>query len=288
MRSVQIVDQSSDQTTRADHVIGIDESGQVIGPESFALAAVRCPREDGELLAELLVQNELAPWLGKSQTLAENVSQEERDRRVEDFIDSLAQESIQWKVAVGYSQGTIHHKAAAVCILAKKTITPISDFQGDSVLLPDGATSMYGDSQEHLRTQAAQIFDGSFQSAFGGVYVTGLPKGDLTYPEVTAADYLAGYIRKEIEEGRAVEELPDEVIRFSHDWREPTVSPLPFYEIIGANGEYGEIAQTRVAAWIKGRHPDGRDHDISSQWENTVQMLESELVQEYLLNTIAP
>lgn len=144
---------------------------------------------------------------------------------------------------------------------------------------------MYGDRQKYLRIQAAQTFDGSFQSTFGGVYVTGLAKADLTYPEVAAADYLAGYVRAAVEDGRSVEALPNEVIWFSHDWREPTVSPFPYYRIRGVTGEYGVTEQTRVAAWIKGRRPDGGSHDVSSQWENTVQMLESAELQQYLLKS---
>lgn len=161
----------------------------------------------------------------------------------------MTQESIPWRVAVGRTQESIHHKAAAVCVLAKKTITSSEKFSGDSILIPDGAPSMYGDSQAHLRTQAFQIFDGSFQSAFGGVYVTGLSKADLTYPEVTAADYIAGYVRSVIDEGtEQVHTLPDEVVRFDTNWREPAVSPLPYYRIRGVGGDYGQVERTRVAA----------------------------------------
>jgi len=289
VRSVQVIDQSSGSTTRAEHVIGVDESGQVIGPEPFALAVVRCPRENSERLAELLLEHELAPWQAKSQTLVENATPTERNQRVQGLMESLTEESIPWGVAVGRSQESIHHKAAAVCVLAKKTITSVDEFSGDSILIPDGAPSMYGDSQAHLRTQASQVFDGSFQSTFGGVYVTGLPKADLTYPEVTAADYIAGYVRNRIDEGtEQVHTLPEEVVRFDTNWREPSVSPVPFYRIRGVGGDYGTLERTRVAAWIKGRHPDNDGFDVTSQWENTIQMLESQQLQRYLLETIAP
>jgi hypothetical protein len=289
MRSVQVVDQSSETTTRAEHVIGIDESGNVAEPGPFALVAVRCPRETGERLAELLIEHELAPWQGKSQTLAKNTTYDERTRRVRHLISDLATESIQWRAAVGYSECSIHQKAAAVCVLAKQTITQARDFRGDALLLPDGAPSMYGDSQTHLRTQAAQLFDGSFQSTFGGVYVTGLSKADLTYPEATAADYLAGFLREAIvKRGERAQTLPSQVTRFDKNWREPSVSPKPFYRISGVSGDYGTYEQTRVAAWITGRHPSGDDYDVSGQWENTVDMLESEKVQQYLRSELAP
>lgn len=288
MRTVQVVDESSGDTTRAHHVIGADESGNVTDSEPFALAVVRCPREDGERLAELLVQHQLSPWRGKSKTVAKNSSPDERDGRVRSLIDSFADESITWRVAAGYSRGTIHHKSAGVCTLAKKTITSADDFRGDSVVIPDGESNMYGSSQKYLRNQAAQAFDGAFQSTFGGIYISGLPKADLTYPEVAAADYLAGYVRAAIEDGQSIESLPDEVIRFSRDWREPEVSPLPFYQIHSVNGEYGKTEQTRVVAWIKGRHPEGNSRDVSSQWQNTLRMLESEGLREYLEDRISP
>lgn len=289
MRSVQVIDESSGSTTRAEHVLGIDESGTVTDHGLFALAAVRCPREKGERLATLLLEHDLAPWRAKSQTLVENTSPAERRRRVRNLMSALTAESIPWRVAVGFDKLSIHQKAAAVCVLGKKTITSVPAFQGDAVLLPDGAPSMYGQNQAHLRKQAAQVFDGSFQSAFGGVYVTGLPNADLTYPEVTAADYIAGYVRETIgERTKSVDSLPDEVIRFDTDWREPSGTPTPFYRISGLTGDYGAQAQTRAAAWIKGRHPDGENFDVSSQWENTVQMLESEQLQQYLLETVSP
>jgi len=288
MRSVQVVEKVSEEIKRADHVIGIDESGNVTDSNPFVLVAVRCPRENGELLAELLIEHDLIPWQGKSQTLAANVPLGERNRRVEALIDSFESHPISWSAAVGYQQGSIHHKAAGVCVLAKKTITESTAYSGDSILLPDGATNMYGNSQKHLRVQAAQVFDGSFESAFGAMYVTGLPKADLTYPEVAAADYLAGYIRSGLTDGRSVDDFPDSVMWFKKDWREPIISPLPFYQIAGVNGSYGNIEHTRIAAWIKGRQPDGNNHDASSQWRNTIQMLESNQLQQYLSDEFRP
>jgi hypothetical protein len=289
MRSVQVIDQSSEQTTRAEHVVGIDESGNINGSDTFVLVALRCPRERGERLAELLIDNDLAPWLGKSQTLAAKTTQDERVQRVEGLLDGLDEASIPWRAAVGQGHHSIHHKSAAVCVLSKQTITQATDYQGDALLIPDGNVNMYGNSQQHLRTQAAQLFDGSFQSTFGGVYVTGLPKADLTYPEVTAADYIAGYLREAVDErGEQVQTLPEQVVRFDQNWREPDVSRSPFYRIQGLSGEYDTPERTRAIAWITGRHPNGADYDVSSQWENKVQYLESETVQQYLLNTLSP
>ncbi|GAA0289767.1 hypothetical protein [Halarchaeum salinum] len=167
-------------------------------------------------------------------------------------------------------------------------ITEAESYRGDAVLLPDGAASMYGRSQEHLRTQAAQIIGPSFQSAFGSVYVSGFPSADLTYPEVAAADYIAGYVRAQMDAGEQPTERYDSVVWFNRDWRDATSSPLPFYQIKGLTGSYGRIEQTRVAAWIKGRYTGDESHDVASQWQNTVRILESQTLQEYLLNGLGP
>jgi hypothetical protein len=287
MRKVRLIEQSSGNTARAQHVIGVDESGDVIGSDGpFALATVRCPRENGEKLAESLVENDLAPWKGKSKTVAANTSREERNRLVEGLIESLASKRIPWQVAAGYSGESIHCKAAAVCALAKKTITADDSYRGSSILIADGAISMYGDHQEHLRSQAAKYFDGAFQSSFGSIHISGMPKADLTYPEVAAADYLAGYVTDAMRNGLSVADLPEEVSWYDSNWREPKGSPLPFYRISGVNGDYGSIQKTRVMAWIKGRHPDGDTHDISSQWESSVGILNSPLLQRYLLEDV--
>lgn len=287
MRPIQAVDESSGNVTRADNVIGVDESGNVTGSSPFALAVVRCPREHSERLAELLVEHGLPPWRGKSRTLARTTSPAERNRRVENLLDALDDEPVTWRVAAGRSNVTIHHKAAGVCSLAKKTITSVDAFRGDAIVVPDGDPDMYGNDQEYLRIQAAQSFDGAFRSTFGNVYVTGLAGADLTYPEVATADYLAGYVRAMIEAGRPVEALPADVLRFTEDWRDSSVSPLPFYRIRGVTGEYGGTERTRVAAWIKGRCPDGDAHDVSSQWKRTVGMLESDELQQYLVETMS-
>lgn len=287
MRDVQIIDSSS-ETTRAHHVIGIDESGNVTGSGPFALSAVRCPREFGERIAELLIENELAPWMAKSRRLKSNTSSAVHNNRVRSFITDLSENPIEWRVAFGYQNATIHHKAAAVCALAKKTITADVDYQGDAVLLPDGATSMYGDQQAHLRRQSSQFFDGPFESAFGTVYTSGLSKADLTYPEVVAADYIAGYVRDIIAvQDQSVGDFGDNVVWFDSNWREPSdVAPAPFYALTPATGQYGVVEESRVVAWVKGRHPDGDDHDVSGQVRNAVDMLESDKVQQYLLDSI--
>jgi len=148
---------------------------------------------------------------------------------------------------------------------------------------------MYGDQQEYLRVQAGQFFDGAFQSEFGSVYVAALTDGDLTYPEVAAADHLAGYVRAAVDDERSYPStLPDPVRWFSSDWREPTGVPIPYYRLRGISGRMQSDGENRVVAWIEGRHPDGEQYDISSRWDSFLDRLDSEQVQEYLRSQVVP
>lgn len=252
----------------------------------FSIAAVRCPRERGEELAEMLISCGLVPWRAKSRTLASRCeSVAERNDRVEQFIMELNSRGFDWAVTFGWERISVDACAAAVCTLSKKTITRASNtFDGDVVLIPDGTADTYGKHQAYLRVQASTFFGGSFRSNFGSVYVSGLPKADLTYPEVMAADFISGYVRKqtENEEFERIMELQGCVGWFDENWREPDTEPVPFYAIGSLNADYGEIERTRIVSWIKGRRPDGTDYDGSNQYSKTVDYLESTTVKEYL------
>lgn len=283
MRSVQVVNQATSEVTRANHVIGFDESGNVTQGEAFALSAVRSARGTGERIAEVLIECNLNPWRSKSKQLVEHTSRAERDARVENLITRLESEPIAWRAAVGYESMSIHHKAAALCTISQKTITGVDHYSGDAVIIPDGADDMYGNQQRYLRQQASQMFGGSFPSIFGEVYISALPKADLTYPEVAAADYLSGYLRSQLRQGMDLGSLPPNVVRFDYNWREPETSPAPFYTLQRASSDYGAIERRRIMAWVLGRHPEGDEFDTSSQFTNRLtQMLESETVQQHL------
>jgi hypothetical protein len=266
-------------------LIGFDEAGNISQDEEFVLAAVRCPRQHSERLAELLIDCNLGPWKAKSRELVSRTSPDERDRRVAALLDAIESEPVFWSAAVGYSDISISHKAAALCVLAQKTITTADEYAGDAVVVPDGASDMYGTNQLYLRQQASQRFGGSFQSVFGEVYISALPRADLTYPEVTSADYIAAYIRSQIQnDDRIPETLPDNVARFDYNWREPQTAPVPFHRLRQATGDYGVAERKRIVAWLRGRHPEGDDFNVSNRYESTVRsMLSSERVQEYLL-----
>lgn len=253
--------------------------------EPFSLAAVRCPRERSEELAEVLISCELAPWRAKSRSLASHCgSLEERNHRIEQFIKKLSSRGFHWATTFGWEKIPVDACAAAICTLSKKTITEAAGtYTGDSVLLPDGTVDTYGKDQEYLRIQASTFFGGSFRSNFGSVYVSGLPKADLTYPEVMAADFISGYVRKQVEGERfgRIMDLEGCVGWFDENWREPNTGAAPFYVMGSLPADYGEIEKTRIVSWIKGRCPDGAEYD-SSQYSRAIDYLESETVKEYL------
>lgn len=284
MRKVRAESDSGD-IARAENVICVDESGDVSKSGNLAtLAVVRCPRSQTEKLAEILIDCGLQPWRAKSRTLSRKIDKSEYYIRVHELITSLSSESIPWRVAAIYDDCTIRQKSAAACTLAKKTMTSVQpeEFNGDSILIPDGNSQMYGNSQSELRKQATQVFDGSFQSVFGEVYVSSMSKADLTYPEGTAADYLAGWVRKQIMDEVGIENLPDEVMVFNPDWCEPDTSPQPLYKITDADVSHGSEQLNRIIAWIMGRNDSGSEYNTSSRLENRLDILQSETVEEYL------
>lgn len=50
MRSIQVVNHDTEATTRAEHMIGFDESGNITQDDLFVLTAFRCLRENSEQL----------------------------------------------------------------------------------------------------------------------------------------------------------------------------------------------------------------------------------------------
>lgn len=257
-----------------------------MGDGPFSLAAVRCPRDRSEKLAELLISSELAPWKAKSKTLLRHCSSpEERDNRVKNFIETLDEYKIPWAVTVGWEKVSVDACTAGICNLAKKTITHApGPYEGDSVLVPDGTTNTYGKEQERLCVQGSTFFGGGFQSRYGSVYISGLSKADLTYPEVMAADFIAGYAYRCLTNDRVreIDKLSGFIGWFDENWREPSTTPVPFYGIGPLTMDYGEREKSRVVSWIKGNRPDEVTFDGSNRYQNVVGYLESETVRSYL------
>lgn len=291
LRPVQVTADSG-RRKRLDHVVGVDESGNPDGgSDPFVIAAVHCPRSCGEELAELLIDARLNPWRNKSSSLS--VSKEAKgaqDERIENFISRIGAAPVTWCAAVGWEAYSVPERAAIACTVTSKALTTPNrdetpDFEGDTVLIHDGNAKTYGDDQYHLRKQASATFNSSFQSAICSVYVSPLPKADLTYPEVIAADYIAGYVRKKLANGeKSVEGLPDQVLWMRSDWSPEDVQPTPSYWLRTSGSSQPTVEQSRIIAWIEGRQPSEGELTSGGQFMNLVDgRIDSDMLEEYLL-----
>lgn len=285
LRRVQLTEDGTGERERVRHVVGVDESGNPTeSGRAYVFSAVHCSRERSERLAELLVDCGLNPWQNKSSSLSAILEDStEQPRRVGDFVAKLSAEPITWSAAFGWQRYSIEERAAVACTVASKALTSADTLSGRAVLLHDGGRDTYGSSQIVLRKQAAATFNYSFQSTFCPVFVTSLAKADLTYPEVIAADYLAGYVRYVVEESASPsDELPSRVVRIRREWREPETSPLSLYWLRASGAAHQSTRRSRVAAWIEGRRPAEHGFQSSGQYDNVVSRLTSGELQSYL------
>lgn len=291
LRSVQVTEDASGRRKRLAHVVGVDESGNPDGNGGpFVISAVHCPRSYGERLAEHLVESGLNPWQNKSRSLSvTDDAKATQDRRVESFVDVVTSTPVTWCAAVGWDAYSVPKRAAIACVVTSKALTtPHADrtpnFEGDVALIHDGNDETYGKKQRYLRKQASTEFNSSFQSAFCSVHVSSLPKADLTYPEVIAADYVAGYIRKKIANGEtSIDQLPDQVLWVSSGWTCEDVQPAPLYWLRTTGAKQTTTEQSRVIAWVEGRRPPKDGFASSRRFESVVEnRLESEKLKEYL------
>lgn len=291
LRPVQLAEEGTGTRQRAHRVISVDESGNPVGDEPYVLSAVSCPRESGELLAEHLVDAGLNPWTNKSRSLSTTLpDQADQNSRVEAFLRSIDdEERITWSSAAGWQSYDVPLRAAAACTVGSRTLTtPHRETQlslhDETVLIHDGGADTYGPKQRVLRQQAAAKFDSSFQSVFCPVVVTSLVKADLTYPEVIAADYIAGYIRHRLrQETDTIETLPPQVNRIDKDWVEPEMTPLSSHWIRTSSGGPPDEARTRMLAWMEGRRPPNvQNTTTKGSYESLLQQLDSTAVAHYL------
>lgn len=293
LRQVQVTEDASGRRKRLAHVVGVDESGNPDGNgRPFVISAVHCPRSYGEKLAEHLIDSGLNPWRNKSRSLSvADEAKATQDQRVRSLVRAIAPTPITWCAAVGWKAYGVPKRAAITCAVTSKALTTpyanqTPDFEGDVALIHDGNDETYGEKQRHLRKQGSAEFNSSFQSAFCSVHVSSLPKADLTYPEVIAADYIAGYVRKRLANGETtVEQLPDQVLWVSSEWACEDVQPAPLYWLRTSGARQTTAEQSRVIAWIEGRRPPKDGFSASRRFESVVEnRLESETLKEYLSN----
>lgn len=293
LRPVQIREQGTDASVRATHVIGVDESGNPTAGTPYVIAAVHCPRNTSESLAEHLIETGLGPWQRKSNSLGVATdSQAERTERIERFIKLLDSSRSTWKAAAGWKKYSPTDRAATACRVAKGTLTlptqsTVVSCEGDALVLHDGGHNVYYPNLRPLRIQAASMFDSSFEAEFAPVYVSAFSKADLTYPEVIAADFIAGYIRYKIASDSldCIETCHENVSRIdAANWRNPTnLSPKPLYQVQQGTRLENTTIRTRVVTWMDGRRPPEGSVTSTDFFEEFVSnRLESKSVQAYL------
>lgn len=290
LRPLALRESSSGDSKRAAHVVGIDESGNSAdGP--FVLTAVQCPRSSGERLAELLIELDLDPWVSKSSSSPSNLTDSELTENVIELMDQIQEEPITWNAAACWGNCSVDKQAMTACIVSTKSLISYGKsqdgYEGNAALVHDGKGDNFGSGYITLRRAGREQFEG-FGDRETPVYISTLESGDRIYPEITAADYIAGLIRSEIQEKGSIEGLNVPVIdRISESWSTPEdASPEPQYEIRSRDRRRQPKREDRAAAWIEGRRPPTNDGWGDRPLNSIVERLSSDTVRDYLLTEL--
>lgn len=272
---------------RANYVVGVDESGNHHdGP--FVMTAVQCPRSYGEHLAELLIELGLEPWKSKSSSTPQGMSYTELSAAVEELLASFQSTPITWHTVAGWGTYTVDQRAATACTVVSKTLTggsgPIPEYEGPAALIHDGGSRMYGSRQERLRRAATRQFSG-FGNRVTPVYITQLKSGDRIYPELTAADYIAGYVRSQLPD-TGIEGFGYDIQRIDDSWNVSDDPPATLYRLRSRNRRQSQERYDCAAAWIEGRCPSSDSTWGEQPFQSLVSRLRSDTVREYLLNKL--
>lgn len=291
LRSVSLLD-SENETLEANNLVGLDESEG----DTVVIVAVRCAREDDIALVRALIENELRPFRHKSSSIVRygDLSEEERADRVGDFIDDLETVSVSWGAIVCERDISSQHKAAAATVAGKKSITnglatgDVAHGCGKTALLHDGRHNSHTDYHPALRESIPSHIDSSFQQSICPVYLTFLEDADRIYPQTTAADYIAGYLRDQLDSVDDVSSLGMDAVKvFDESWVDPAPQPEPVYQLESFQPIREEGRKSRVLAWLKGQgipddpSPTGRDPYL-----NLIDQIEDDVVYTYLRNEI--
>lgn len=252
------------------------------------MTAVQCPRWHGESLAESLIDLGLEPWKSKSSSTPQSVSGTELSETVEQLLSSFDSSPITCHTVAGWGTYTIDQRAATACIVASKALTggsgSVPEYEGPAALVHDGGSRMYGSRQDRLRRAATRQFNG-FGNRVTPVYITQLQDGDRIYPEVTAADYIAGYIRSQLPE-TGIEGIGYDVQRINDSWNVSDDPPCTLYTLRSRDRRQSQQRYDRAVAWIEERQPSSDDVWGSQPLQSLADRLQSDVVQEYLLNEL--
>lgn len=289
LRQIELVEHGIVETQpavqHASHVVGVDESGNSSdGP--FLMAAVQCPRSSGEQLAEALIDLGLEPWKSKSSSTPAGMTNAELSHAVETLIERFTELPVTWHAVAGWGSYGKDQCAAIACTTASKALTSgeIPEYEGPAAFIHDGGERMYGNRQMTLRRAAGRQFNG-FADRITPVYLTQLQDGDKTYPELTAADYIAGYLRSEIPQ-MGIEGVGHGVERIDNSWRASDDPPVTLYSLRARNRQRSQHSEDRAAAWIEGRRPSPESAWEEQPLQSIVDRLHSDVVKEYLLTEL--
>lgn len=286
---------NADHHIRADHLIGVDESGNEVSADGLCVTvAVRTRRKNDVELVRAMIENGLKPFEHKSSTLVRHgpTDQTERQKRVGGFIKSLSTTPITWAAVVCLDGFDQQDRAAAVSVATKKAITGALDrgiFGGESdpaVLLHDGKRDQYSSYSEHLRKQLTMKFDTSFQRGICPVYLTFLQDADRTYPQSNAADYIAGYLRNALLNNTTVGAFEYESVHeLDPSWLQKAGTPTPVYRFESLRPVQEKEIRSRILCWLLGRglppEPTPTGYD---PFREQVEQLLNPTVCEYLLD----
>lgn len=290
LRQIELVEHGIVETQpavqHASHVVGVDESGNSSdGP--FVMAAVQCPRSSGEQLAGVLIDLGLEPWKSKSSSTPVGMTDGELSLAVKILIERFAEMPVTWHAVAGWATYGKDQRAAIACTTASKALTgggDIPEYEGPAALIHDGGQRMYGSRQIVLRRAAGRQFNG-FADRITPVYLTQLQDGDKTYPELTAADYIAGYLRSKIPEV-GIEGLGYGVERINDSWKASDDPPVTLYSLRARDRQRSQRSEDRAAAWIEGRRPSPEDAWEEQPLPSIIDRLHSDVVKEYLLTEL--
>lgn len=243
-----------DDRQLANQLVGIDESKQrVEGDNILATVAVACDRATEEQLLAALIDSGYLPFQHKSSSIIHHgpmTDAEEREAAAESFIKRLGSLDAQWRgiISRDASDGV---KATAAAQVAKKSITTRKS-RAPHLILHDGAheASGYGDI---FSRQAASAFDESFQEYVCQVEVLFHPEGNVLYPQIIAADIIAGHLSSALSrpEGADVIAL-NQVKRYDDSRNDPAEDPL-LVETVTPDEVDTDSPPSCASCWLRGR-----------------------------------
>ncbi|MEZ3145151.1 hypothetical protein [Halobaculum sp. MBLA0143] len=257
---VSLENPRSDDSVRARSVVGVDESGNV-GDGVFVTVAVRAARSNGVELVRRLVENGLRPFRHKSSSLVRysDVDKADRRRRVRALLADLSHSTATWAAVLSASPLDETAAAAMYAVAAKKAITNglgQTRLMTDTVVLRDGQL-VRGEHAQALPRQLRGHCDVSFERNICPVYLAPLEQAERTYPQVTAADYIAGSLREIAEQHGTIEAAVEQFdyeqpVRFDSSWDEPARTPSSVYRLEPIAPIREKRLKSRAIAWLAG------------------------------------